>query len=88
MVDYLKTVKMFLDDNPNEILTFIFTNPDSLSITDIWKPAFDSAGMSAWVDFQSWRTMTLDFVRHHALGLRSPARPNEKFGMAHFESND
>ncbi|KAL9708970.1 hypothetical protein Ac2012v2_007787 [Leucoagaricus gongylophorus] len=46
VIDYLKTVKTFLDDNPNEILTFIFTNPDSLSITDIWEPAFDSAGIT------------------------------------------
>jgi len=51
VVDYLKTVKTFLDNNPNEILTFIFTNPDGLSVTDIWKPAFDNAGTFTRTDF-------------------------------------
>ncbi|KXN83170.1 Transcription factor IIIB 60 kDa subunit [Leucoagaricus sp. SymC.cos] len=46
VVDYLKLVKAFLDNNPNEVITFIFTNPEGLSIPDIWKPAFDSAGIT------------------------------------------
>jgi len=58
VVDYLQTVKTFLDNNPNEILTFIFTNPDGLSVTDIWKPAFDNAGTSTRADFQSRCVMT------------------------------
>ncbi|RDB16525.1 PI-PLC X domain-containing protein 1 [Hypsizygus marmoreus] len=44
--DYLKKVKTFLDANPNEVLTFIFTNPERLSLPDIWKPAFDNAGVT------------------------------------------
>ncbi len=44
VVDYLKTVKGWLDNNPNEVLTFLFTNPEGLSLTNIWKPAFDEAG--------------------------------------------
>lgn len=44
VIDYLKLVKTFLDANPNEVLTLLFTNPEGLSITDVWKPAFDGAG--------------------------------------------
>lgn len=44
VVDYLKIVKTFLDANPNEVLTFIFTNPEGVSLPDVWKPAFDEAG--------------------------------------------
>ncbi|KAF9448739.1 PLC-like phosphodiesterase [Macrolepiota fuliginosa MF-IS2] len=46
VVDYLNLVKTFLDSNPNEVVTFIFTNPEGLSVADIWKPAFDSAGIT------------------------------------------
>lgn len=45
MQNYLTTVKAFLDANPNEVLTLIFTNPDGLSLTDQWKPAFDNSGL-------------------------------------------
>ncbi|KAH0582278.1 hypothetical protein H2248_011916 [Termitomyces sp. 'cryptogamus'] len=43
VVDYLTIVKTFLDANPNEVVTFIFTNPEGVSLPDVWKPAFDSA---------------------------------------------
>ncbi|KAK0210416.1 PLC-like phosphodiesterase [Desarmillaria ectypa] len=46
VVDYLKTVKGWLDNNPNEVLTFLFTNPEGLSLTGVWKPAFDEAGIT------------------------------------------
>ncbi|KAJ7697687.1 PLC-like phosphodiesterase [Mycena rosella] len=46
VVDYLKTVKTFLDANPNEVLTLIFTNPEGQSPATVWKPAFDEAGIS------------------------------------------
>ncbi|KIK56552.1 hypothetical protein GYMLUDRAFT_47067 [Collybiopsis luxurians FD-317 M1] len=45
VVDYLTTVKSWLDENPNEVLTFLFTNSDGLSIPDVWAPAFVSAGI-------------------------------------------
>ncbi|KAK7448061.1 hypothetical protein VKT23_013817 [Stygiomarasmius scandens] len=44
--DYLKTVKTFLDENPNEVLTLLFTNPESQSVKDVWKPAFDNSGIT------------------------------------------
>ncbi|KAF7416421.1 hypothetical protein PC9H_002687 [Pleurotus ostreatus] len=44
--NYLKKVKTFLDANPNEVLTLIFTNPEGVSIPNIWKPAFDNAGIT------------------------------------------
>ncbi|KAJ7099253.1 PLC-like phosphodiesterase [Mycena belliarum] len=47
VVDYLKTVKKFLDANPNEVLTLILTNPENQSPAKVWKPAFDEAGISA-----------------------------------------
>lgn len=46
VVDYLRTVKKFLDANPNEVFTFIFTNPDGASIPNVWKPVFDQAGIT------------------------------------------
>ncbi|KAJ7175088.1 PLC-like phosphodiesterase [Mycena crocata] len=46
VVDYLKEVKTFLDGNPNEVLTLIFTNPEGQSPEKVWKPAFDEAGIT------------------------------------------
>ncbi|KAL0063565.1 hypothetical protein AAF712_009182 [Marasmius tenuissimus] len=46
VVDYLKKVKSFLDANPNEVVTLLFTNPEDVSITDVWKPAFDDSGIT------------------------------------------
>ncbi|KAJ6628221.1 PLC-like phosphodiesterase [Mycena sp. CBHHK59/15] len=46
VVDYLKNVKTFLDANPNEVLTLLFTNPEGASVSTVWKPAFDDAGIS------------------------------------------
>ncbi|KAF5339646.1 hypothetical protein D9758_015586 [Tetrapyrgos nigripes] len=46
VVDYLSQVKTFLDANPNEVLTLLFTNPEGLSLTDMWKPAFDNSGVT------------------------------------------
>ncbi|KIM43916.1 hypothetical protein M413DRAFT_68325 [Hebeloma cylindrosporum] len=46
VVDYLKIVKKFLDANPNEVLTLLFTNPEGLSVLDVWKPAFDASGIT------------------------------------------
>ncbi|KAJ3758875.1 PLC-like phosphodiesterase [Lentinula raphanica] len=45
VVDYLTTVKTWLDANPNEVLTLLFTNSDGLSIPDVWAPAFVAAGI-------------------------------------------
>ncbi|KAJ7634699.1 PLC-like phosphodiesterase [Roridomyces roridus] len=44
--DYLKTVKTFLDANPNEVVSLLFTNPEGQSPANVWKPIFDSAGIS------------------------------------------
>lgn len=49
MVHYLKKVKTFLDANPNEVLTLLFTNPEGLSVEDVWKPAFDNSSKSSSV---------------------------------------
>ncbi|PPQ64040.1 hypothetical protein CVT24_008853 [Panaeolus cyanescens] len=46
VTSYLKTVKTWLDANPNEVITFIFTNPENASLLDFWKPAFDDSGIS------------------------------------------
>ncbi|KAL1743649.1 PLC-like phosphodiesterase [Schizophyllum fasciatum] len=46
VLDYLKTVKTWLDKNPDEVLTLLFTNPEDVSLTDVWKPAFDDSGIS------------------------------------------
>ncbi|KAF5368278.1 hypothetical protein D9615_010378 [Tricholomella constricta] len=46
VVNYLKEVKAFLDANPNEVLTLLFTNPEGLSVKKVWKPVFDAAGIT------------------------------------------
>ncbi|KAK7030841.1 hypothetical protein VNI00_013949 [Paramarasmius palmivorus] len=46
VVNYLKTVKTWLDAHPNEVLTILVTNPDDASLKDVWKPAFDSSGIT------------------------------------------
>jgi hypothetical protein len=43
---YLGKVKKFLDRHPNEVMTFIFTNPENLSVSKVWKPIFDKAGIT------------------------------------------
>ncbi|KAF5350776.1 hypothetical protein D9758_010369 [Tetrapyrgos nigripes] len=55
VVDYLKTVKTFLDANPNEVLTLLFTNPEGVSVKDVWKPAFDDADLVYSLDPPGWR---------------------------------
>ncbi len=52
-MDYLKIVKTFLNANPNEVLTLLFTNPEGLSVLDVWKPAFDASGMFNFVSTPS-----------------------------------
>ncbi|KAJ3566551.1 hypothetical protein NP233_g6932 [Leucocoprinus birnbaumii] len=54
---YLRTVKQFLDKNPNEILTFIFTNPEHVSIEKYWKPAFDKSGITPMIYVPSHHPM-------------------------------
>ncbi|KAF8718639.1 hypothetical protein AX14_011685 [Amanita brunnescens Koide BX004] len=46
VLNYLINVKSFLDKNPNEVLTLLFTNPESLSVATVWKPIFDQAGLT------------------------------------------
>ena len=46
VVDYLKTVNTFLTDNHNEVLTLIFTNPEGVSLKDVWDPAFQESGVA------------------------------------------
>jgi hypothetical protein len=42
---YLTAVKTFLDANPNEVLTLIFTNPEGQSLPGQWEPAFSNSGI-------------------------------------------
>ncbi|KAJ7115416.1 PLC-like phosphodiesterase [Mycena epipterygia] len=44
---YLTTVKTWLDANPNEVITLLFTNPEGLSIPDVWAPAFEQSGIAS-----------------------------------------
>lgn len=60
VVEYLKTVKEFLDSHPTEVITFVFTNPEKLSIEEYWKPAFDKSGTSPIYPLRTainWRWM-------------------------------
>ncbi|KAH9946394.1 PLC-like phosphodiesterase [Epithele typhae] len=43
---YLATVKSWLDANPNDVVTFLFTNPEGVSLPDVWAPAFEQSGIA------------------------------------------
>ncbi|KAI0259107.1 PLC-like phosphodiesterase [Gloeopeniophorella convolvens] len=43
---YLVNVATFLKNNPNEVLTLLFTNPEGLSFPDVWAPAFEASGVA------------------------------------------
>jgi hypothetical protein len=45
LVAYLQKVKTWLDQNPNEVLTILFTNPDAINVT-IWGADFVSSGIA------------------------------------------
>lgn len=44
--DYLTKVHDFLTANPNEVLTLLFTNPEGVSLKDVWDPAFQASGVA------------------------------------------
>ncbi|KAH8929386.1 hypothetical protein BT69DRAFT_1311196 [Atractiella rhizophila] len=44
VVDYLKKVKTFIDANPNEVYTLLFTNPESVALST-WDQAFVDSGI-------------------------------------------
>uniref|UniRef100_A0A8H7XQT5 Uncharacterized protein n=1 Tax=Psilocybe cubensis TaxID=181762 RepID=A0A8H7XQT5_PSICU len=46
VASYLHKVKRFLDRHPNEVLTLVFTNPENLSVSEVWKPVFDKSGIT------------------------------------------
>ena len=45
---YLKHVAKFLKNNPNDVLTVLFTNPEGLSFADVWAPVFEAANVIQW----------------------------------------
>ncbi|KAF8586155.1 PLC-like phosphodiesterase [Ramaria rubella] len=45
VADYLAKVMTFLEANPNEVLTLLFTNPEGLAVDTIWEPIFNSSGI-------------------------------------------
>ncbi|KAI0318545.1 PLC-like phosphodiesterase [Amylostereum chailletii] len=55
-LSYLTLVATFLNDNPNEVITLIFTNPEGLSLPDVWAPAFEASGVSQFA-YSEWPTL-------------------------------
>ncbi|KIM24419.1 hypothetical protein M408DRAFT_331786 [Serendipita vermifera MAFF 305830] len=47
VVNYLKTVKSFMDSHPNDVFTFLFTNPENASPKNVWAPLFEQAGLAS-----------------------------------------
>lgn len=45
VADYFSKVKHFLDRHPNEVITIILANPESVSTVDVWQPIFESTGL-------------------------------------------
>ncbi|KAI0694339.1 PLC-like phosphodiesterase [Cytidiella melzeri] len=48
--DYLTIVNTFMRANPHKVLTLILTNPEGVSIPDVWAPAFVKSGISDIAD--------------------------------------
>lgn len=46
VLSYLQTVKAWLDENPSEVLTIVLTNPDNLTLSTLWAPAFEQSGIA------------------------------------------
>ncbi|KAJ3480107.1 hypothetical protein NLI96_g8587 [Meripilus lineatus] len=44
--DYLTKVFNWLQANPNEVVTLLFTNPESVSLPNVWAPAFQASGIA------------------------------------------
>jgi hypothetical protein len=47
VLDFLQTVKSFMDSHPNDVFTFLFTNPEGVSLTHVWDPLFQQSGLAA-----------------------------------------
>ncbi|KAI0694329.1 hypothetical protein BC835DRAFT_1527677 [Cytidiella melzeri] len=43
---HLTTVNTFMQANPNEVLTLLFTKPEGVSLPDVWAPAFVNSGIA------------------------------------------
>lgn len=43
---YLTTVHTWLQANPDEVLTLLFTNPEGVSLPNVWDPAFQASGIA------------------------------------------
>lgn len=67
MQDYLTTVNTWLSQNPNEVLTFLFTNPDGANLTEYWEPAFVNSGVAdlVYIPPQVPMTRTDVGLEHH-----------------------
>ena len=72
VADYLKKVKSFLDANPNEVITLLFTNPEDVSIQDVWKPAFDDSGACLPSQYSVFPHLTHNIHRDHSTCIRPP----------------
>jgi len=48
VADYLTLVRTFLDNNPNDVLTLLFTNPEGWSFNQTWAPLFENANLSSY----------------------------------------
>lgn len=79
-MDYLNIVKEFLDANPNEVLTLLFTNPEGLSVLDVWKPVFDASGIFHLASSHSVDDLAL--FRNHTINLRPSVVASQAVGMA------
>jgi len=57
---YLLKVKKFLEENPREVMTFVFTNPEEVSVEKVWKPIFEKTGMDKLAYIPPQPVMTRD----------------------------
>lgn len=62
------------------MLTLLFTNPEGLSVKDVWKPAFDNS--SKWLHPPSLIISSVTPGRYWTFNLRSPNHSPQPIGLA------
>lgn len=81
MQDYLTTVNGWLEENPNEVLTFLFTNPDGASLSGMWEPAFQASGITDLVYTPPQVPMAIGDVRSSASHTGIPMLTSAQSGQ-------
>ncbi|KAJ4391962.1 hypothetical protein N0V93_005582 [Gnomoniopsis smithogilvyi] len=94
LADYLSTVKTFLDNNPNEVVTLLLTNPDGQSGT-AFDAIFQNSGIKNYaftppsnLTIDGWPTLgqMISSGQRFVVFMDFPAAPTEPYILNEFQS--